>query len=107
MMRRGIVVSAVVAATLAAMPLQAAMGAQGEPVGPPACPLGFDYTMTLDQALVRYAGYVPEEQIREVFANYDKNGNGFVCYDIRGMYTYYPFVYFFLRDDLVGFGPAQ
>jgi len=79
----------------------------GEPVGPPACPVGQSSTMTLDQALVRYAGYVPEEQIREAFADYDENGNGFVCYHIPGIYNYYPFVYFFQRDDLVGIGPAN
>lgn len=77
-----------------------------EPVGPPDCPVGFPYTMTLDQALIRYAGYVPEANLREAFAGYDKNSNGYACYKIPGIYTYYPFVYFFQRDDLEGIGPA-
>jgi len=99
---------------LAAIAIAAIVGAMiplgsaeaGEPLGPPSCPIGFPYTMTLDQALTRYSGYVPEADIRVAFASYDKNSNGYACYKIPGIYTYYPFVYFFQRDDLEGIGSA-
>ena len=35
--------------------------------------------MTLDQALVHYAGFYTEAEIRAGFAGMDKNGNGLVC----------------------------
>jgi hypothetical protein len=57
-----------------------APGAIADPKGPPTCPPGYDLSpMTLDQALVLYAGYFTEEEIRAGFAGHDANGNGIVC----------------------------
>ena len=75
-----------------------------EPPGPPSCPPGLPHTMTLEQALERYAGYFTEEQIRASFAENDLNGNGYGCYRTPAFGRFDPFVVFI--DDLEDQGPA-
>jgi hypothetical protein len=49
---------------------------------PPECPPPFG-TWTLEEGLVRYAGFYTEEEIRAGFAGVDRNGNGVICSSIR------------------------
>ncbi len=61
--------------------------------------------MTLEKALVHYAGHYTEEAIRTGFALHDINGNGYFCYKINppdGRYL--PLVMFFSQDDLADVG---
>jgi hypothetical protein len=52
--------------------------ASADPTKPPACPDSFR-AQTVEDALVRLAGVLPEEQIRAGFASIDANGNGITC----------------------------
>ena len=93
------------AACVLVMGFASSARAQQSP-GPPACPPGFPLTMTLDHALVRYAGYYTEEFIRTGFALHDINGNGYWCYKINPPDDrHFPLVMFFSQDDLEDSGP--
>jgi len=52
--------------------------AQSAATGPPVCPTAY-HVFTLEEALVRYAPFATEQEIRSGFANFDANGNGFAC----------------------------
>lgn len=65
--------------------------------------------MTLEQALVRYAGYYTEEQIRAGFDDKDSNDNGYFCYridSVQQLDRFYPLVVFFVLDDFEGAVPG-
>jgi hypothetical protein len=65
---------------------------------PPQCPTPFG-TWTLEEGLVRYAGFYTEEEIRSGFAALDRNGNGIICYLRPADDREYPLQV--LIDDLV------
>ena len=68
-----------------------------------ACPYGLPDRMTLEQALVRYAGYFTEERIRAGFDLRDSNDNGYFCYRLADPTDiHYPLVVFFPVDDFEG-----
>ena len=56
---------------------------------PPQCPPPFG-TWTVEQGLVRYAGYYTEEELRSGFAALDRNGNGIICYFRPANDRFYP-----------------
>ena len=91
--RRGVV------ATTACIALLGATGsaAQSSSGGPPVCPPANDI-WTLEDGLVRYAGYYTEEEIRAGFAVHDVNGNGILCNMIWANDRFYPLQLLF--DDL-------
>jgi hypothetical protein len=67
----------------------------------PVCPPGyFEGTITLDQALVHYAGFYTEEEIRAGFAGHDRNGNGLVCRKQPPPFKDKFFPLYLLIDDL-------
>ena len=74
--------------------------AQGQPL----CPGGYE-EMTLDYALVRYAGSFTPEEIAAGFAWHDVNGNGIVCRKVPGPDPFYPLQV--LLDDLSTNGHHQ
>jgi hypothetical protein len=80
------------------------------PTGPPMdCPHGLPYKMTLEYALVRYAGYYTGEQIRAGFDGHDANDNGYACYHKdppAAEAIFYPLVVFFPLDDFEGADPG-
>jgi hypothetical protein len=65
---------------------------------PPACPTAFG-TWTLEEGLVRYAGFYTEEELRAGFAEIDRNGNGIICYMRPADDRFYPQQN--LIDDLI------
>jgi hypothetical protein len=70
----------VVAATACVVLLGAtASAAQSAPNKAPECPPPFG-TWTVEQGLVRYAGFYTEQEIRSGFAELDTNGNGIICF---------------------------
>ena len=69
---------AIVATACLALLGGTASTAQSDPVGPSVCPTPFT-AQTLEDALVRYAGFYTEEEIRAGFAGRDRNVNGIVC----------------------------
>jgi hypothetical protein len=98
-MRKAAVASIV--AAIAAMGTFSLAGAEppgSEPPRPPACPPGYVFTMTLEQALVRYAGYISDEEVRAGFANHDANGNGYICWKTQAGDRFYPIAN--IHDDL-------
>jgi hypothetical protein len=68
------------------------------------CPGGYD-VMTLDYALVRYAGFFTPEEIAAGFDWHDVNDNGIVCRKVPGPDPFYPFQV--LLDDLSTNGHHQ
>lgn len=64
----------------------------------PQCPTAFG-TWTVEEGLVRYAGYYTEEELRAGFAALDTNGNGVICYMRPADDRAYPLQV--LIDDLV------
>jgi len=67
-----------VAATCLVLLGSTASAAQSEPVKPPGCPHGFT-AQTVEDAIVRLAGVVSEEDVRAAYAEIDVNGNGVTC----------------------------
>ena len=74
-----------------------ASAAQASSNGPPVCPASFGI-WTLEQGLVRYAGYLTEQEIRDGFAAHYVNGNWIICNKIWAHDRFYPFQQ--LIDDL-------
>ena len=87
----------VVAATACLVWLGAAASAAQSADGPPVCPDSYT-AQTLEENLVRYAGFYTEQEIRDGFASRDRNGNGIVCGKPFQKDRYYPLQN--LRDDL-------
>jgi hypothetical protein len=72
--RRGLVAATACVILLGA----SASGAQSAPSDPAFCLPTFT-AQTLQDALVRYAGFITDQEIRSGFAEHDVNGNGIVC----------------------------
>lgn len=98
--RRGVVATTACIALLGAT----ASAAQASSTAPPVCPPPNDI-WTLEDGLVRYAGYLTEEEIRSGFAEHDVNGNGILCRMILAYDRFYPFQLLF--DDLEGLVPEH
>ena len=108
-MTRGVALFAATVALAMGSATSATAEARPGPTGPPMnCPAGMQGKMTLEQALVRYAGYYTEEQIRAAFDDHDVNDNGYFCYRIDPMHLdrFYPLVIFFELDDFEGAVPG-
>ena len=88
-----------VAATACAVWLGAAAPAAQSAGGPPVCPTPYA-PQTLEENLVRYAGFYTEQEIRDGFASRDRNSNGIVCGKPFQKDRYYPLQN--IRDDLPG-----
>ena len=67
-------------------------------------PGGYD-VMTLEDALVRYAGFFTPDEIAAGFDWHDVNDNGIVCRKVPGPDPFYPFQV--LLDDLSTNGHHQ
>ena len=95
-----------VAATTACVALLAgtAGSAQASTQGERLCPGGYT-VMTLEYALVRYAGYFTPDEIATGFDWHDVNDNGIVCRKVPGPDPFYPFQV--LLDDLSTNGHHQ
>ena len=91
--RRGVVATTACIALLGAT----AAAAQARSGGPSVCPAAYGI-WTLEDGLVRYAGYLTEQEIRDGFAEHDANGNGILCNKIWAHDRFYPFQLLF--DDL-------
>lgn len=91
--RRGVVATTACIALLGAT----ASAAQASPDAAPVCPDAYGI-WTLEDGLVRYAGYLTEQEIRSGFAEHDANGNGILCNKIWAHDRFYPFQ--LLLDDL-------
>lgn len=78
--------------------------AHAAPAGQPLCPGGYE-EMTLEYALVRYAGTFTPEEIAAGFAWHDVNSNGIVCRKVPGPDPFYPLQV--LLDDLSTDGHHQ
>lgn len=97
--RRGLVAAAACAALLGAT----APGAQSAPNDPPVCPPAYT-VQTLEDALVRYAGFQTEREIRSGFAEHDVNGNGIVRARPFARDRFFPLQ--LILDDLSTKGPS-
>ena len=78
--------------------------AHAAPAGQRLCPGGYE-EMTLEYALVRYAGTFTPEEIAAGFAWHDVNSNGIVCRKVPGPDPFYPLQV--LLDDLSTDGHHQ
>ena len=90
--------------SLAAALTLTAGAAHAGPEGQPLCPGGYD-VMTLEYALVRYAGYFTPDEIAAGFDWHDVNDNGIVCRKVPGPDPFYPLQV--LMDDLSTNGHHQ
>ena len=81
-----------------------ALSVYAAPEGPPLCPGGY-HVMTLEDALVRYAGSFTPDEIAAGFAWHDVNDNGIVCAKVPGPDPFYPLQV--LLDDLSTNGHHQ
>jgi hypothetical protein len=91
---------AVVTATACVMLLGAAASATNAANAKPVCPRGYLGTTTLDETLVRLAGFLTEEEIRAGFAAHDENENGIVCHKRPPPFEEKFFPFELIVDDL-------